>query len=67
MLDVVVIERDRAELMDDQARRAELTLRSIERLTHDATDDRSRMVYGLIRDALGCTRWVTGGLAEALA
>jgi hypothetical protein len=67
MLDVVVIERADAEVLDDEARRLILSLRNVERLTHNATDDLSRTIYAEIRAALGHARWVTGGLAEALA
>jgi hypothetical protein len=67
VLDVVVIDRSAAQTLDDEARRVTLALRNVERLTHNATDDKSRMIYGEIRTALSSARWLTGGLAEALA
>lgn len=66
MLDVVVIDRDNALTLDEEARRLLLTLRNIERLTHDARDDLARTIYGEVRAALGHGRWIAGGIAEAL-
>lgn len=65
--DIVTLDRADVRVLDDQARRLLLALRQIERLTHDAPDDRSRAVYAEIRAALGSARWVAGAMAEALA
>lgn len=65
--DVVILDRADAVLLAAEAERLFDSLRAVERLTHNATDDRARRVYAEIRTALGCGRWVTGGLAEALA
>lgn len=64
--DVVVMDRAEVQRMNDEAGQLLDSLRYVERIAHNATDDRLRAVYAEIRTALGCGRWLAGGLSEAL-
>lgn len=65
--DVVVLDRADAERLAREAGLLFASLRHAEQLAHGSTDDRMREVYAEIRQALGCSRWIHGGLREATA
>lgn len=65
--EIVFLDRVNALTTLDQAAECLRSLRYVERLTHDARDDRGRAIYAEIRAAIGAARWVSGSLAEAMA
>jgi hypothetical protein len=65
--DIVVIDRADAETLAAETARLLDSLRHAERIARDSTDDTMRTVYAELRTALGCGRWLQGGIREAMA
>lgn len=65
--EIVLFERADVEILADEAARLLDSLRYAERIAKESTDERMGAVYAELRTALGCSRWIQGGISEALA
>lgn len=65
--EIVLFERADVEILAAEAARLLDSLRYAERIAKDSTDERMGTVYAELRTALGCGRWLEGGIREALA